>query len=339
MVLCGGNGTRLWPRSRATMPKPFIPLLGEQTLFQATLERCADREIFARPVVVIGERHLRFAEKQVEANAPDALFVVEPFGRNTAPAIALAALALDPDEIMLVCPSDHHITDPEAFRNAARIAAQMATEDWLVAFGIAATAPETGYGYIRRGEALDGGYRVQRFVEKPDLDTALGFLADGGYAWNGGIFAFRAGKFLAELSRHRPNLFATTKCAFERGDNAGATIHPDQESFAEIRGESVDYAVMENTDHAAMVDVSMGWSDIGNWDALFRERQLPSDDNVIVGPGEVIGATGVMIDSDGPHVTLIGANDLVVVVDGEDILVTARGAVQRVREASRCKDQ
>ncbi|KWV96273.1 mannose-1-phosphate guanylyltransferase [Erythrobacter sp. AP23] len=339
VVLCGGNGTRLWPRSRATMPKPFIPLLGEQTLFQATLERCADREIFARPVVVIGERHLRFAEKQVEANAPDALFVVEPFGRNTAPAIALAALALDPDEIMLVCPSDHHITDPEAFRNAARIAAQMATEDWLVAFGIAATAPETGYGYIRRGEALDGGYRVQRFVEKPDLDTALGFLADGGYAWNGGIFAFRAGKFLAELSRHRPNLFATTKCAFERGDNAGATIHPDQESFAEIRGESVDYAVMENTDHAAMVDVSMGWSDIGNWDALFRERQLPSDDNVIVGPGEVIGATGVMIDSDGPHVTLIGANDLVVVVDGEDILVTARGAVQRVREASRCKDQ
>ncbi|WP_367114146.1 mannose-1-phosphate guanylyltransferase [Erythrobacter sp.] len=339
MVLCGGSGTRLWPRSRATMPKPFIPLLGEQTLFQATLERCADREIFARPVVVIGERHLRFAEKQVEANAPDALFVVEPFGRNTAPAIALAALALDPDEIMLVCPSDHHITDPEAFRNAARIAAQMATEDWLVAFGIAATAPETGYGYIRRGEALDGGYRVQRFVEKPDLDTALGFLADGGYAWNGGIFAFRTGKFLAELERHRPDLSSATRRAYELGTRVGATLRPDPDSFAAIEGESVDYAVMENTDHAAMVDVSMGWSDIGNWDALFRERQLPSDDNVIVGPGEVIGATGVMIDSDGPHVTLIGANDLIVVVDGEDILVTARSAVQRVREASRCKDQ
>ncbi|WP_421991855.1 mannose-1-phosphate guanylyltransferase [Qipengyuania sp.] len=321
------------------MPKPFIPLLGKKTLFQATLERCADREIFTRPVVVVGERHLRFAEHQAEINAPDALFVVEPFGRNTAPAIALAALALDPDEIMLVCPSDHHITDPEAFRNAARIAAQMATEDWLVAFGIAATAPETGYGYIRRGEALDGGYRVQRFVEKPDLDTALGFLADGGYAWNGGIFAFRAGKFLAELSRHRPDLSSATRRAYELGTRVSAILRPDSDSFAAIEGESVDYAVMENTDHAAMVDVSMGWSDIGNWDALFRERQLPSDDNVIVGPGEVIGATGVMIDSDGPHVTLIGANDLIVVVDGEDILVTARSAVQRVGEASRCKDQ
>ncbi len=157
VVLCGGSGTRLWPRSRSAKPKPFIPLLGEQTLYQATLQRCSDRRRFARPLVVIGEKHLEFAKPQVADIAPDAQFVVEPMGRNTAPAIALAALALDKDDIMLVCPSDHHIIDRQAFEAAAEAAAELASRDWLVAFGIEATAPETGYGYIRRGEALGGG--------------------------------------------------------------------------------------------------------------------------------------------------------------------------------------
>lgn len=339
VVLCGGSGTRLWPRSRSTKPKPFIPLLGEQTLFQATLSRCADKALFSDPLVVIGEKHLEFAKPQAAAVAADARFVVEPMGRNTAPAIALAALALAPDEIMLVCPSDHHIVDAAAFRAAAHSAAEIARDDWLVAFGIEATAPETGYGYIRRGEPLGDGYQVHSFVEKPDLDTALGFLADGGYAWNGGIFAFKAGFYLAELERHRPAMAAAAREAFAQREEDGKELRPAPASFGAIEKESVDYALMENTGRAAMVDVSMGWSDIGNWDALLAQRERDAEDNAIVGPGEILEAKGTMIDSDGPHVTVIGVDDVVVVVDGEDVLVTARKAVQRVGEASRCKNQ
>lgn len=339
VVLCGGSGTRLWPRSRATRPKPFIPLLGENTLYQATLERCSDRSVFGAPIVVVGEKHLEFARPQAAAIMRDAHFIVEPMGRNTAPAIALAAHALDPDKIMLVCPSDHHIRDTDAFVVAARSAATLAAQDWLVSFGIEATSPETGYGYIRRGEALAGGFRVHSFVEKPDHDTAMKFLAQGDYAWNGGIFAFRAGHFLAELERHRPELAEQTKAAFEAHAIDGDALRPDADLFAAIDGESVDYAVMENTERAAMVDAAMGWSDIGNWDALLQKREADDAANVVIGNGEIIGASGTMIDSDGPHVTVVGADNIVVVVDGEDILVTTRAAVQRVGEASRCRAQ
>jgi len=336
VVLCGGSGTRLWPRSRASKPKPFIPLLGSNTLFEATLSRCTDPHLFSAPIVVIGEHHLEFAKPQAAAIAPDAQFVIEPMGRNTAPAIALAAMALEPQEIMLVCPSDHHIVDPQAFRDAAGAAAELASEDHLVAFGIEATAPETGYGYLHRGPPLGAGYEVRSFVEKPDLATALGFLADGGYAWNGGIFAFKAGTYLSELEKHRPEMAIAAAAALAKGVRSGSDMRPDADCFATICAESVDYAVMENTDRAAMIDVSMGWSDIGNWDALLRERNPANEPNVVVGPGEILGAAGSMIDSDGPHVTLIGVDDTVVVVDGDDVLVVARDAAQRIGEASRC---
>ena len=337
VILCGGSGTRLWPKSRSTKPKPFIPLLGDETLFEATLKRCKDRVQFDRPIIVVGEHHLELATAQAQAIAPDALFIVEPVGRSTAPAIALAAQAVDPHAIMLVCPSDHRIARNDAFREAAGHAAALASQDWLVSFGIEATAPETGYGYIRRGEPVGPGYAVRDFVEKPDRDTALRFLAEGDYAWNGGIFAFRAGNFLDELARHRPEMAELSQAAFAKGERTNQILRPHGASFTAIDGESVDYAVMENTDRAAMVDVAMGWSDIGNWDTLLRERRPDADDNVIVGPGEIIGARGSMIDSDGPHVTLIGVDGVVVVVSDDDILVTARTAAQRVGEARRCR--
>ncbi|MEZ5682141.1 MAG: sugar phosphate nucleotidyltransferase [Erythrobacter sp.] len=335
VVLCGGSGTRLWPRSRNDRPKPFIPLLGDTTLFQQALARCANREIFASPVIVVGERHMAYAEPQAADIAPDARFMIEPVGRNTAPAIALAAHTLDPDDVILVCPSDHHIADDAAFTRAAIAAARLAADDWLVSFGIAATSPETGYGYIRRGEALGEGNRVHSFVEKPDLETALSFLADGGYAWNGGIFAFRAGHFLDELTKHRPTLANGVAAAFAKAQVEGAHIRPDAAIFAGIEGDSVDYAVMENTDRAAMVDAAMGWSDIGNWDALLTRREADSDGNVIVGNGEVLGASGSMVDTDGPFVSVIGVDDIIVVVDGDSVLVTARDHVQRVGEVGK----
>lgn len=330
VVLCGGSGTRLWPRSRGDRAKPFIPLLGDRTLFQQALDRCADRALFEAPVIVVGDRYMPFATEQAAGTAPDARFVVEPVGRNTAPAIALAAHALDPDAIMLVCPSDHYIENTDAFVAAAQAAAQLAARDWMVSFGIEATAPETGYGYIRRGEALGAGYAVHSFVEKPDLERAQAFLDDGGYAWNGGIFAFRAGKFLEELSQHRPALAEGVTHAFRQARIEDANIYPDATTFEGIKGDSVDYAVMENTRRAAMVDASMGWSDIGNWDALADRREADASGNVIVGDGEVIAATGTMIDTDGPHVSVVGLDNVVVVVDGNSILVTARSEVQRV---------
>lgn len=330
VILCGGSGTRLWPRSRARRPKPFIPLLGETTLFEQALERCSDRSVFGAPLIVVGSDHMPYATAQALTIAPDTRFIVEPMGRNTAPAIALAALALEPDEVMLVCPSDHHIEDTGAFVRAAVAAASLASQDWLVSFGIEATAPETGYGYIRRGEALDAGFAVHSFVEKPDLATAQRFLEDGGYAWNGGIFAFRAGKFLEELRAHRPAIAASVTEAFAKARTDDGNIHPDARSFAAIEGDSVDYAVMENTDRAAMVDASMGWSDIGNWDALAARRQSGSAGNIILGDGEIIDGANSMIDTDGPYVAVVGLDNVVVVVDGDSILVTARDKVQRV---------
>ena len=330
VVLCGGSGTRLWPRSRASMPKPFIPLLSDKTLFEATLERCGDRSFFAAPCVVIGEKHLEFAKPQAAALAPDARFIVEPMGRNTAPAIALAALTLEPQEVMLVCPSDHHIVDPRAFREAARAAAELASEDHLVAFGIEATAPETGYGYLRRGNPLGTGFEVHSFVEKPDQATALSFLADGGYAWNGGIFAFRAGCFLDELAKHRPHMANAAAASYTKRERSAEDIRPDADSFAAITAESVDYAVMENTDSAAMVDVSMGWSDIGNWVAL-REA-CASDDNGNVAPSsaELIDCRNVMVESDGPRVSVVGLENVTIVVSNGEILVTSDAGAQKV---------
>ncbi|MBX7496401.1 NTP transferase domain-containing protein [Qipengyuania sp. 6B39] len=337
VVLCGGSGTRLWPRSRAERPKPFIPLLGERTLYQATLDRCANRTVFSAPIVVVGKKHLQFAKPQAHDIAADAQFIVEPIGRNTAPAIALAALAMDPQDVMLVCPSDHHIIDKAAFVDAAKLAAALASDDWLVSFGIEATAPETGYGYIRRGEALGSGFRVHSFVEKPNLETALTFLEDGNYAWNGGIFAFRAGHFIDELATYRPQLLAQTVKSFDAGIRKDTSFEPDESLFADVPGESVDYAVMENTDRAAMVDAQIGWSDIGNWDALYQKRKADTEGNVIVGGGEIIDASGTMIDTDGPHVTVIGVEDVIVIIDGDDVLVTARSAVQSVGQARRVK--
>jgi mannose-1-phosphate guanylyltransferase/mannose-1-phosphate guanylyltransferase/mannose-6-phosphate isomerase len=331
VVLCGGSGTRLWPRSRKTMPKPFLPLVGDSTLFEATVLRCSAEAGFAAPVVVTGALHL----EHVEAQLPDPAMsrvLVEPEGKNTAAAIALAALRLPADAVMLVCPSDHHIGDVAAFQAAARAAAALAREGWLVSFGIAATAPETGFGYLKRGEAIPGsdGFAVAQFVEKPDLERAMGFLVDGGYAWNGGIFAFRAGTFLDELAAHRPALADAVRASVAGGREDGTRFHPDPEAFARIEGESVDYAVMENTARAAMVPAAMAWSDIGNWQALHDALDRDAAGNAARGPAELVDCANVLVDSDGPRVSVIGARDLIIVVDRGDVMVCTRDGAQKV---------
>lgn len=328
VILCGGSGTRLWPKSRAAKPKPFLPLVGEDTLFAATLARCGDSASFAAPIVVTGAAHL----VHVEAQAPlGAQIIVEPAAKNTAAAIALAALRLPAEAVMLVCPSDHHIGDCDAFAAAARAAAELAEEGWLVSLGIEPSRPETGYGYLKRGEALGtGGYRLAQFTEKPDRARAEAFLAEGGFAWNGGIFAFRAGDFLEELAEHRPALAAAVAEAVAAGTEDGRSFYPDPGSFARIEGESVDYAVMENTARAAMVPADMAWSDIGSWVSLHEARPRDAEGNSVSGPAELIDCRNVLVETDGPRVSVIGLEGVIVVVDGNEVLVTTAAGAQQV---------
>jgi mannose-1-phosphate guanylyltransferase len=330
VILCGGSGTRLWPRSRATKPKPFLPLVGQTTLFEQSTGRCDPAAGFAPPVVVTGTAHLDHVEAQLGANA-DAEVIVEPSARNTAAAIALAALRLPENDVMLVCPSDHHISDVAAFQSAARAAVTLAADDWLVSFGIEAKSPETGFGYLQRGDPIgDLGYKVARFVEKPDLDRAKDFVASGDYAWNGGIFAFRVGAFLAELEAHRPAIAAAARAAVAAGRALGQRFYPGADEFARIDSESVDYAVMENTVRAAMVPADMGWSDIGNWDALLAARARDAAGNSVTGSAELVDCRNVLVETDGPRVSAIGLDDVVIVVDGDDVLVTTRAGTQLV---------
>ncbi len=341
IILCGGNGTRLWPRSRAVKPKPFLPLVGDATLFEATLARCADPAIFAAPMVVTGRGHLDHVTAQ-SAHVTGLQIIVEPAARNTAPAIALAAARLPPDAIMLVCPSDHHIGDQAAFTRAAQAAAALAADDWMVAFGIEAKRAETGFGYILQGEKITGvakGHRIERFVEKPNRAKAEQFLAHGGYSWNGGVFAFRAGAFLAELEQHRPEMARLVKQSVSDGAQDGGHFYPGEAAFGAIEPESVDYAVMENTARAAVVAADMGWSDIGNWQALRDARQGDEQGNSIIGNGQLIDCTNVMIDSDGPRVSVIGLADVVVVVDGDEVLVVSAAGAQQVGDLTGAKSQ
>jgi mannose-1-phosphate guanylyltransferase/mannose-1-phosphate guanylyltransferase/mannose-6-phosphate isomerase len=335
VILCGGSGTRLWPLSRTTLPKPFLPLVSEETLFQQAVRRVAGDDRFAAPLVVAGAAHAPLIEVQLGDN-PDARLVIEPAAKNTAPAIALAAALLPEDAVMLVCPSDHHIADAAAFRAAALAAAALAREDYLVSFGIAANRPETGYGYLRRGEPLAGGFAIRQFVEKPDLARAEAYLASGEYSWNGGIFAFRAGHLLAELAAHRPDMAKLVREAVAGGRTEGRRFHPAAEPFAAITGDSIDYAVMENTARAAMVPADMGWSDIGNWAALAEALADTADvaGNICrtsgAGAVDLDGCEGVFALTDGPRISAVGLADLCIIVANGEVLVTSRDGAQRV---------
>lgn len=331
VILCGGSGTRLWPVSRKAVPKPFLPLVSEETLFEQAVRRVAGDDRFAAPMVVAGAAHAALITAQL-GDAPGARLVIEPAAKNTAPAIALAAALLPEDAVMLVCPSDHHIADSAAFRAAALAAAALAREDWLVSFGIAADRPETGYGYLRRGEPLAGGYAIRQFVEKPDLEHAREYLASGEYSWNGGIFAFRAGHLLAELAAHRPEMARQVAEAVAGGKEEGARFHPAPEPFAAIAGDSIDYAVMENTARAAMVPADMGWSDIGNWAALADALAGEADagGNVARGRVDLSGCSGVFATTDGPRISAVGLEGVCIIVSGGEVLVTTREGAQAV---------
>ncbi|WP_298307888.1 mannose-1-phosphate guanylyltransferase [uncultured Erythrobacter sp.] len=332
IILCGGGGTRLWPLSLKVRPKPFLPLTGQTSLFEQATTRVADDSRFADPIIVAGPAHQDLITQQMRGS-PHRL-IIEPAAKNTAPAIALAATLLEPDDIMLVCPSDHYIAAPKSFCEAAVAAGELAAQDYLTAFGITPERPETGYGYIRQGDALEGGFAIAEFVEKPDLERAQRYLDSGSYSWNGGIFAFRAGAFLAALKEHRPAMAGLVKAAIGGATQDGAVLHPDAQSFSEIDAESVDYAVMENSTRAAMVPASMGWSDIGNWaalhDALVEQDDDAQSGNVTRGDVDLADCEGVLAMSDGPRISAVGLEDVCIIVANGEVLVTTRDGAQKV---------
>ncbi|HEV2544776.1 MAG TPA: mannose-1-phosphate guanylyltransferase/mannose-6-phosphate isomerase [Methylobacterium sp.] len=330
VILSGGAGTRLWPLSVPDRPKQLLALTGDLTMLQMTALRAAEP-----PIVVAGQGHADEVERQL-AQVGVALrsLVLEPAGRNTAPAIALAALLAPPDAPLLVMPSDHLIADLESFEEAVEAALAVAADGWLVTFGITPERPETGYGYIERGERV--GERVHRavsFREKPDAATAAAYLADGKHLWNGGIFLFRRDVFLEALEAHAPEVLAAAEAAVAGRRDEGRRIYPDGTAFAASPAISIDYAVMEKAERIAVAPVAMGWSDLGSWDALYEAAAKDGDGNVVGGEALAVGSGGCLIRSDGPVVTAVGVHDLVIVATKDAVLVLPRGETQRVREA------
>ena len=333
VLLSGGSGTRLWPLSREAYPKQFLALAGDDTMVQATWRRVAPLAT-AAPIVVANEDH-RFlvAEQLRQAGAPRAAILLEPAGRNTAPAIAAAALqatADGADPLLLVLPSDHVVTDEAAFHAAVREAIPAAAGGALVTFGIVPGAPETGFGYIQ-AEAGDGVRAVRRFVEKPDAATAARYLSEGGYYWNSGMFLFRASRFLAELGRHAPAMLAAVRAACDGAVRDGDFIRLDKAAFEACPADSIDYAVMEKTDRAMVLPVDIGWNDVGSWSALWDVSAQDGDGNAH--HGDVIA-----VDSRNSYawarrlVALVGVDDLVVVETDDAVLVAHKDKVQQVKE-------
>ena len=341
VILSGGSGTRLWPMSRPEKPKQLLALTDEETMLQLTARRIAGPR-FGKPIVVANARHVDMIEEQLAASgAAASTLILEPAARNTAPAIALAALAADGAAPLLVMPSDHVIGDVDAFHAAVEAALPSVEAGWLVTFGIAADTPETGFGWIQVGEAIgDGGesgvHRVVRFVEKPPRDRAEAMLASGDHAWNGGIFLFRADRYLEELARFEPAMLEAARTAMERARRDGRRIFPDADAFAAAPDQSIDYAVMEKADRVAVVPVAMQWSDVGSWDALHAISEQDSAGNAHRGleTGEVIAidTSGCLVRSDRARVALVGVKDLIVVASGDDILILPRGRSQEVKK-------
>ncbi len=298
-------------------------------MFQQTLRRVADGTLFAAPLIVGNGRHADVVERQMaEIGMAAGGIILEPCARNTAPAIALASLAVDPDAFLLVMPSDQVIQDVAAFHDAIAKASAPVADGWLATFGIAATAPETGYGYIQRGKPIaDGVEQVVRFIEKPDAARAAEMVAAGDFSWNGGIFLFRAGDFLEALGQFEPDMLSATQAAMAAAERDGVFLRPDEAAFAACPSNSIDYAVMERAEKVAVAPVSMGWSDVGSWDALYDLGEAAAGVEPLA-----IDTDRCLIRSDGIRVHTVGVSDLIIVAAGNDILILPRGESQNVRK-------
>lgn len=349
VVLSGGSGSRLWPVSRALYPKPFLHLPNGRTLLACAFERATGLREAAATLLVTNRDYAFQCQDEFTATGSDHRLysILEPAGRNTAPAIAMAAWFMrehwGDDAVMLAIAADHLIVPHEAFQRDVDAAVALARQDRIATFGIKPAYPETGYGYIEvdRGKPLDGGVTVKRFKEKPDAETAAAFIADGQHYWNSGIFCMKAGLYLAELARHQPAMAALSETAWRKANERQARLDPDSrsleleaESFAALPDISVDYAVIERSDRVAMVPATFEWSDIGSWRSVSELVAPDTEGNRLVGPAILLDSTNTFIQSKDRMIAAIGVQDLLIVDTEDALLVADRGRAQDVRRVT-----
>lgn len=336
VILSGGAGTRLWPLSREMYPKQLLALTSKQTMLQDTVARLATINGAVPPIVVCNEAHRFTVAEQIRAlDVHASAILLEPSGRNTAPAVALAALKaqdLDADATLVVAPADHVIRDVHKFSQAADVAVSLAQNDKLVTFGIVAHAPETGYGYIRRGEGAGPAYPVAQFIEKPPLDIAVQFVATGDYYWNSGMFVFKASRYLDELNNFAPDILAACTAAYQAAKADLDFVRIDKAEFIKCRSESIDYAVMEKTKDALVLALDVGWSDVGSWSSLFDALPADEEGNVLQGDVLTHDTHDCYIHSTSRLVAAVGMEDYIVVETKDAILVAPKDRVQDVKE-------
>ena len=334
VILCGGSGTRLWPLSRKALPKQFVPLVGDKSLLQLTLERAAALNP-AQPqaVCVASEDHRFFVQEAMDRAGVAGAMVLEPVARNTAAAMALAALRADPTGLLLFCPADHHIPDTQAFAAMVREGQPAAEAGAIVTFGVTPSFPSTAYGYIAQGAADVGvARRVARFIEKPDADKAAALLLQGDVLWNAGIFLCRADTLLKALAQHAPDILQSCQTALAAPKVDGRFVRPDAQAFAACRSQSIDYAVMEPHDHVVVVPFHGAWSDVGSWNAV--ATLTPADDagNRVQGPGLTLQARNTYIHADQRPVVALGTQDLLIIDTPDALLVATADKAEQVKD-------
>lgn len=338
VILAGGSGTRLWPLSRELHPKQLIGLIDEYTMLQNTVLRLAGFEGMARPIVICNENHRFMVAEQLRSIGVDPLAIMlEPMGRNTAPALAAAALkALETDDnpTLLVLPADHTITYTEKLYDAMREGVALAETGRLITFGIVPESPETGYGYIRKGAPVDNGDAVviDRFVEKPDFDTAKEYVASGDYCWNSGMFMFGSHDVLDEMERFVPEIVSACRGAVEKGTSDLDFFRLDHDAFSVCPEDSIDYAVMEKTDKGVMIPLSAGWNDVGSWDAIWQIGEKDAEGNVLKGDVVTHDVSSSLLQAESRMIAAIGIEDMIVVETKDAVLVAPRDRGQDVKK-------
>ena len=335
VILSGGSGTRLWPLSRGQYPKQFLPLISEHTMVQETILRLSGLPGVNAPIAVCNEDHrFMMAEQLWEIGKKPAAIILEPVGKNTAPAVAIAALSAESEEdVLLILPADHVITDINAFQAAITQAEILAKQGYLVTFGVVPTHPETGYGYIMKdSETVGSAYKIAAFVEKPDLPTAKNYLKSGDYLWNSGMFAFTAKNFLTELEKFNPEILSVCKKALSAAKTDLDFIRLDKAIFSTCPSDSIDYAVMEKTDKGAVIPLNAGWSDVGSWSALWEVTEKDVSGNAISGDVLAVDTKNSYIFSENKLVTVIGVENLVVVETKDAVMIAPKNRVQEVKE-------
>jgi mannose-1-phosphate guanylyltransferase/mannose-1-phosphate guanylyltransferase/mannose-6-phosphate isomerase len=338
VIMSGGSGTRLWPASRAQNPKQLQALVSEKTMLQDTALRLSgetDDIAFTDPIIICNASHADVIRTQLQdIDIDDPVIIAEPVARNTAPCAAVAALAAqkkNPDALMLLAPADHFIRDQDGFRNTVSQACAAAHEGYLVTFGITATAPETGYGYIQKGEALDDhAYQVTAFKEKPNLDVAAQYIREQKYFWNAGIFLSQPATLLSEMNKHCGDISNASRSAYEEAADRDGYWLLDEKAFATSPSNSIDYAVMEKTAKAAVVEADIGWSDIGSWSSLWQQSK-GANGNAVLGDTFLIDTKNSLVHSDGTFVATIGVEDLAIVVKDGAVLVAKMDRVQDIK--------